>query len=207
MTLIQSKEPEIFPHGWNGRVLLDVSGTELSVTDEQFEQLCYANPDLRLELTSAGKLIVMPPTFPITGKYNADLIGQVWLWNRRTKLGELFDSSTGYNFRELAGGRPSPDVSWVQNSRIEGVELDKFLTVVPDFAIELRSTTDKLDAVQTKMLEYQALGVRLGWLINPQAKQVEIYRVGKEVEVLESPTEVSGEDVLPEFVLDLTTIW
>ena len=95
----------------------------------------------------------------------------------------------------------------MQNSRIEGVELDKFLTVVPDFAIELRSTTDKIDAVQTKMLEYQALGVRLGWLINPQAKQVEIYRVGKEVEVLESPTEVSGEDVLPEFVLDLTTIW
>jgi Uma2 family endonuclease len=207
MTLIQSREPEIFPTEWNGQVLLDVSGTELSVTDEQFEQLCFANPDLRLELTSTGKLIVMPPTFPITGERNADLIVQVGIWNRRTKLGKLFDSSTGYNFRELAGGRPSPDVSWVQNARIEGIELNKFLTVVPDFAIELRSSSDRLSGVQSKMLEYQALGVRLGWLINPQDKQVEIYRVGKEVEVLNAPTEISGEDVLPEFMLDLTTIW
>jgi Uma2 family endonuclease len=207
MILIQSRETEPFDSAPVKPLFLDVSTTQLHVTDEQFEQLCYANPDLRLELTSTGELIVMSPTFPISGKRNADLIGQVWSWNRRMKLGELFDSSTGYNFRALAGGRPSPDVSWIQNSRMEGVELGQFCTVVPDFVIELRSSTDRLSSVQTKMLEYQKLGVRLGWLINPQAKQVEIYRVDKEMELLESPTEVSGEDVLPDFTLDLTTIW
>ena len=207
MTLIQARETDLFDSIQIKPLFLDVSTTRLHVTDEQFEQLCYANPDLRLELTSTGELIVMSPAFPITGERNADLIVQVGIWNRRTKLGRLFDSSTGYNFRALAGGRPSPDVSWIENSRMEGVELGQFCTVVPDFVIELRSSTDRLSAVQTKMLEYQKLGVRLGWLINPQAKQVEIYRVDKEMERLESPTEVSGEDVLPDFILDLTTIW
>ncbi len=207
MTLIQSAEITSFNDRLTKPLLLDVSTTQLHVTDEQFEQLCYANPDLRLELTSTGELIVMSPAFPITGERNADLIVQVGIWNRRTKLGRLFDSSTGYNFRELASGKPSPDVSWIQTDRLEGVELDKFLTVVPDFIIELRSSTDRLSAVQAKMIEYQKLGVRLGWLINPQDLQVEVYRSNNSVEILESPVEVSGEDVLPDFSLDLTTIW
>jgi Uma2 family endonuclease len=188
-------------------ILLNVSTVRLHVTNEQFDRLAQANPDLRLELTADGELIVMPPTFAISGKRNSDLNGQVWAWNRRTKLGEVFDSSNGYDWTAIGSGRYSPDVSWIQNSRLVGVDLEQYLTIVPDFAIELRSTSDRLKDLQAKMQEYTRCGVRLGWLINPQDKQVEIYRLGKAVEVLDSPNSLSGEDVLPEFILDLTTVW
>ncbi|PSB01149.1 Uma2 family endonuclease [Merismopedia glauca] len=188
-------------------ILLDVSTVRLHVTNEQFNRLAQANPDLRLELTPDGELIVMPPTFAISGERNSDLTGQVWAWNRRTKLGKVFDSSTGYDWTGIASGRFSPDVSWIENSRLVGIDLEQYLTIVPDFAIELRSTSDRLSELQAKMREYLRCGVRLGWLINPQDKQVEIYRLGKAVEVLDNAISIGGEDVLPEFVLDLTTVW
>jgi Uma2 family endonuclease len=125
---------------------------------------------------------------------------------RRRLLGRVFDSSTGYDFTAIGGGKPSPDVSWIEKSRLEGISLEKFLVVVPDFMIELRSTTDRLSDVRKKMLEYQRLGVRLGLLINPQDKQVEIYRLGREAEILESPTSVSCEDVLPGLALSMDDI-
>jgi Uma2 family endonuclease len=188
-------------------ILLDVSTVRLHVTNEQFDRLAQANPDLRLELTPNGELIVMPPTFAISGKRNSDLVFQVVAWNRRTKLGEVFDSSTGYDWTAIGSGRYSPDVSWIENSRLVGVDLQKYLTIVPDFAIELRSSSDRLKDVRGKMREYMRCGVQLGWLINPQDRQVEIYRLGKAVEVLDSPISVGGENVLPEFILDLTTIY
>ncbi len=189
-------------------LLLDVSNTTLHVTPEQFDKLCIDNPDLRLELSATGELIVMPPAFAISGEKNGDLFGRVWYWNEQTELGRVFDSSTGYDFTAIGGGKPSPDVSWIEKSRLEGIALDKFLEVVPDLIIELRSTTDRLSAVQAKMLEYQRLGVRLGLLVNPQDKQVEIYRSGQaDIEILEFPMSVSCEDVLPGFVLSLKKIW
>ena len=101
----------------------------------------------------------------------------------------------------------SPDVSWIEKSRLEDISLEQFCPVVPDFIIELRSTTDRLGALQAKMSEYQRLGVKLGLLINPQDKQVEIYQFAQEVKVLESPTSIDCDAVLPGFVLDLTEIW
>jgi Uma2 family endonuclease len=187
-------------------LFLNVSNADLDVTPAQFDRLCQANPDLRLELTSTGKLIVMAPTFGESGEKNVSLIGQVWAWNEGTELGKSFDSSTGYDFLSIGGGRMSPDVSWIQNSRIEGVSLKQFIPVVPDFLVELRSTTDRLGDLRIKMLEYQRLGVRLGLLINPQDKQVEIYRLNTAVEILESPISISCEDVLAGFVLDLKNI-
>jgi Uma2 family endonuclease len=187
-------------------LFLNVNNADLDVTVEQFDRLCRANPDLRLELTSTGKLIVMAPTFGESGARNFSLIGQIWAWNEKTEFGKAFDSSTGYDFLAIGGGRMSPDVSWIQNSRIEGVSLKQFIPVVPDFLIELRSTTDRLGDLRTKMLEYQRLGVRLGLLINPQDKQVEIYRLDTAVEILESPTSIDCGDVLPGFVLDLKKI-
>jgi Uma2 family endonuclease len=187
-------------------LLLDVSNTTLHVTPEQFDLLCIDNRDLRLELSPTGELIVMTPAFPISGKQNADLVIQVGMWNKQTKLGEVFDSSTGYDFTAIGGGKPSPDVSWIEKSRLEGIPLDKFLSVVPDFIIELRSTTDRLNDIKKKMLEYQRLGVRIGLLINPQDKQVEIYRQTQDPEILESPTSVSCEDVLPGLVLSMDDI-
>jgi Uma2 family endonuclease len=188
-------------------LLLNVSGTTLHVTCEQFDELCRKNPDLRLELTANGELIVMAPTFSISGKQNGELFYQVCHWNKQTKLGEVFDSSSGYDFTAIGGGKPSPDVSWIEKSRLEGISLEQFCPVVPDFIIELRSTSDSLIDIQKKMLEYQRLEVGLGLLVNPQNKQVEIYRLGGKIEVLEFPMSVDCDDVLPGFVLSLAEIW
>jgi Uma2 family endonuclease len=188
-------------------LLLDVSDTTLLVTPEQFDVLCANNPDLRLELTPNGELIVMAPAGGETSKKNSRLNLLVGVWNEQTDLGEVFDSSGGYDFTALGGGKPAPDVSWIEKSRLEGVNIVGFIPVVPDFVIELRSATDNLKPLQEKMREYQRLGVRLGLLINPKNKQVEIYRPGQEPEVLEAPTEIDCSEVMPGFILDMKRIW
>jgi Uma2 family endonuclease len=188
-------------------LLLDVTNTTLIVTPEQFDRLCIDNSDLRLELTPNQELIVMAPTGGESGKRNGDLCGQAWYWNRQTDLGEVFDSSTGYDLTELGGGKPSPDVSWIQKSRLEGVNIVGLISVVPDLAIELLSATDSLNTTKTKMDGYQRIGVRLGLLINPKNKQVEIYRPGQEVEILEAPTSIDCSEVMVGFILDLSRIW
>jgi Uma2 family endonuclease len=189
------------------QLLLNVSNTILHITPEEFDSLCLDNPDLRLELTKDKELIVMPPTGGESGKRNGKLFGQTWYWNEQKKLGEIFDSSTGYDFIAIGGGRMSPDVSWIEKSRLESVNIEKFIPVVPNFVIELRSATDSLKRLQEKMLEYQRLKVKLGLLINPQDKQVEIYRLEKNVELLESPKSVDCDWLMPGFYLDLTEIW
>lgn len=176
-------------------------------TSAQFEDICQANRELRLELTSTGELIVLAPTGWGSSKRNLKLIVQVGTWNEQTQLGEAFDSSGGFILPN--GSQRSPDVAWVERSRIEAIDPDpdKFLPLAPDFLIELRSASDSLSKLQAKMQEYQANGVRLGWLIDPQYQRVEIYRLNKETEVLQSPTQLGGEDILTGFVLDLTAIW
>ena len=188
-------------------LLLDVSNTTLTITPAQFDRLCIDNPDLRLELTPDRELIVMAPTFSISGKRNLNLGSQVYVWNEQTELGEAFDSSTGYDFTAIGGGKPSPDVSWIEKSRLEGISLEQLCPVVPDFVIELRSTTDGLTSLQDKMREYQRLGVRLGLLIDPKHTRVEIYRPGQEPEMLESPTEIDCGEVMPGFVLSMSRIF
>jgi Uma2 family endonuclease len=188
-------------------VLLDVSNTTLTVTPEQFDLLCVDNPDLRLELTPDLKLIVMAPADGESSRKNLDLAIDVGIWNRQTNLGEAFDSSGGYDFTALGGGKPAPDVSWIEKSRLEGVNIVGFIPVVPDFVIELRSATDNLKPLQEKMREYQRLGVRLSLLVNPKNKQVEIYRPGQEPETLEAPTEIDCNEVMPGFVLSMSRIW
>jgi Uma2 family endonuclease len=194
--------PEIEPRS----LLLDVSNTVLRVTPEHFDILCQNNPDLRLELSSNGELIVMPPTGGETGEKNFKLAYRVGGWNDRTELGRAFDSSTGYDFTALGGGKLSPDVSWIEKSRLEGIDIRGFIPVVPDFVIELRSNTDKLGNLQAKMHEYRRLGVRLGLLVNPQDRQVEIYRENREVEVLDAPVSVNCDEVMSAFILSLKGI-
>jgi Uma2 family endonuclease len=118
-------------------LLLDISDATLHVTPEQFDLLCSNNPDLRLELTKDGELIVMSPTGGESGRKNLDLTTQIGIWNKKNRLGEAFDSSTGYDFTDLGGGKMSPDVSWIEKSRLVGVDLNRFIPVVPDFVIEL----------------------------------------------------------------------
>lgn len=188
-------------------VSLNIADVRLQVTPEQFDRLCELNPDLRLEVNRDGELIVMPPTGGDTGKRNFKLIVQFGNWVEQNGMGEGFDSSTGYNFTAVGGKNPSPDVSWIERSRLEGVDTSGLIPVVPDFVIELRSKTDLLKDVRAKMEEYRRVGVRLGWLIDPQKRQVEIYRLGRDVEILEAPMTLSGEDVLPGFALDLRSIF
>lgn len=188
-------------------LLLNVSQTTLTVTPEQFDRLCIDNPDLRLELTSDLELIVMAPAGGESGEKNGDLFLDVGIWNRQTNLGRSFDSSTGYDFIALGGGKLSPDVSWIEKSRLEGVNIVGFIPVVPDFVIELRSATDNLKPLQKKMKEYQRLGVRLSLLIDPKHKQVEIYRQGQEPELLASPTEIDCGEVMPGLVLSMSRIF
>jgi Uma2 family endonuclease len=188
-------------------LLLDISNTTLTVTPEQFDLLCVDNPDLRLELTPDLKLIVMAPAGGESSRKNLDLAIDVGIWNRQTNLGEAFDSSGGYDFTALGGGKPAPDVSWIEKSRLEGVNIVGFIPVVPDFVIELRSATDNLKPLQEKMREYQRLGVRLSLLVNPKNKQVEIYRPGQEPETLEAPAEIDCSEVMPGFLLSMSRIW
>jgi len=179
----------------------------VKLTDEQFYQLCLANRDLRLERTAQGELIVMPPTGGETGRRNGDFITDLNLWNRQSKLGFVFDSSTGFKLPN--GATRSPDASWVRQDRWESLtpeQRQKFPPLCPDFVLELRSPSDSLETVREKMQEYLNNGCRLGWLIDPQNQRVEIYRLNQEVEIVRSPTTLSGEDVLPGFVLDLTGI-
>lgn len=184
---------------------ISLNVSEMRLTDEQFQQLCAANPDLRVEVSATGELLIMPLAFGETSYQNSDLNTQLGIWNRKYKLGKLFDSSGGYF---LANGfKPSPDVSWIANERLVGISLKQFIPIAPDFVIELRSTSDRLSIIREKMRAYRENGVRLGWLINPQAKQVEIYRLGQDPEILDAPAQLSGEDVLQNFRLDLTTIW
>jgi Uma2 family endonuclease len=180
----------------------------IKLTSEQFYQLCEENPELKLERNANGELIVMPPTGGETGKRNLTAGAQLWTWNEQTELGEAFDSSTGFTLPNKADR--SPDVSWVEKSRWEALtpeQKDKFIPLCPDFVIELLSPSDSLKKTQEKMQEYIENGCRLGWLINRKKREVEIYRPGQDVEVLQSPLTLSGENVLPGFVLNLQKIW
>jgi Uma2 family endonuclease len=188
-------------------LLLDVSDTTLIVTPEQFDVLCTKNPDLRLELTPSRELIVMAPAGGESSEKNADLVIEVGIWNRQTNLGRVFDSSGGYDFEAFSGGQLSPDVSWIEKSRLEGVNIVKFIPVVPDFVIELRSASDNLKPAQKKMMVYQRVGVRMGLLIDPKKRRVDIYRPGQEVEVLEAPASIDCNEVMPGFILDMSRIW
>jgi Uma2 family endonuclease len=187
-------------------LLLNVSNTMLHVSASEFDSLCLDNPDLRLELSKDQELIVMSPTGGESGEKNLDLITQVGVWNKKTKLGRAFDSSTGYDFTAIDGGKMSPDVSWIEKSRLVEIDITGFIPVVPDFVIELRSQSDRLGVLQSKMLEYQRLGVKLGLLINPQDKQVEVYQLDRETEILDSPTAIECQPLMPGFNLDLTEI-
>lgn len=179
------------------------------LTAQDFAELCQANQELRLERAASGEVIIMPPTFPWTGKQNFGLIGQLWAWSDRTGWGIGFDSSTGFTMPN--GAVISPDASWVSKQRWEALTLsqqqEEFSPLVPDFIVELRSSSDTMKKLRDKMQDYIANGVRLGWLIDSQNKRVEIYRPMQNVQVLDSPANLSGEDVLPEFVLDLNKVW
>ncbi|MGB3207057.1 MAG: Uma2 family endonuclease [Crinalium sp.] len=187
---------------------LTVSLNSLKLTNEQFFQLCQDNRDLRFERNANGDLIIMPPTGGETGNRNGRLTQQLYNWTDVDGTGIAFDSSTGFKLPN--GADRSPDASWISLDRwntLTPEQQSKFIPLCPDFVIELRSPSDNLKTIQEKMQEYLKNGIRLGWLIDRQLRRVEIYRQGQEVEILENPANLSGEDILPGFLLNLALIW
>lgn len=198
------------PQAQTETLLLQLPHTiKLGVTAEQFAALAAVNRDIRLERTSLGELIVNPPTGWETGERNWSISGELYLWWRNAgEPGKAFDSSTGFTLPNSA--ILSPDASWISQPRWDRLtteEKSTFPQICPDFVIELRSSSDTLKSLQAKMKEYIENGAKLGWLINPKRRQVEIYRPKRSVEILENPSELSGEDILPNFVLCLSRIW
>jgi Uma2 family endonuclease len=183
---------------------LKVDLKHVHLSDEQFYQLCITNPDLNIERSAQGVLIVMPPVGGDSGNREMELGTDLTNWNRQTKLGKVFSSST--IFKLPGGGDRSPDAAWVELSRWQALtpeQRQKFPPIAPDFVIELRSRSDSLAMLQEKMQEYMNSGVKLGWLFNPQAQQVEIYRQGQPKAVQSLPAKLSGEPVLPGFSLQV----
>ena len=181
----------------------------LYVTQEQFAILAVANRDLKLERNARGELIVNPPTGWETGQRNLSISGQLYRWYEENEnLGKAFDSSTGFILPN--GATRSPDACWVSQERWDALDAEQkgtFANICPDFVVELRSSSDKLESLQAKMKEYIDNGAKLGWLLDPLLQRVEIYRPDSAVEVLENPDSLSGGKVLPAFVLNLRRVW
>ncbi len=184
---------------------LTLSLDSVDLSDEQFYQLCQNNRELQFELSAKGKLIIMSLVGGESGNREADFIIDLGIWNRQTGLGYTFSSSTVFKLPN--GANRSPNATWIKKERWEALTPEqrrKFPPIAPDFLIELRSATDDLETLREKMQEYMDAGVQLGWLINPQLSQVEIYRQGQDVEVRNLPTQLSGENLLPGFSLSLS---
>ena len=180
----------------------------IDMTEDQFFVFCQRTHDVRIERNAEGEILIMPPTGAATGNRNLELGMQLQLWTKRDGTGIAFDSSTGFYLPNKA--TRSPDASWVLRWRYDQLterEQDRFLPLCPDFAIELKSPSDRIPVLKEKMEEYIDNGLQLGWLIVPPQKTVYIYRPHVPVEVLENSNALSADPVLPGFVLDLSDIW
>jgi Uma2 family endonuclease len=181
---------------------------KLQMTDDEFFDFCQINSELRIERNKSGELLIRPPTGGTTGNRSGSVFGELYIWARQDGTGMCFDSSTGF---KLSMGDKSPDASWIKLERWNALspeQQDKFPPICPNFVVELRSASDNLKPLQEKMQEYmREPGVQLGWLIDCKNPRVYIYRPGLPEECLENPATVSGDPVLPGFVLNMSKIW
>jgi Uma2 family endonuclease len=178
------------------------------MTDQQFADFCAEHPDLFFETTAAGEIIVMPPNFSLTGIRNGEISGQLYAWATRDGRGTAADSSTGFVLPNSA--RRSPDASWTPKDEIRKLpveSLEGYWHLCPAFVIELRSHSDRLPVLRAKMQEYIENGAKLGWMIDPDTRTVEVYRADRDAEILAGVDSVSGEGLVAGFVLDLTRVW
>ncbi len=185
---------------------MNVRRTKL--TEEQFMELCQENPELRLELTAQGELVIMPPTGSEGGWRSGEVFLSLGIWTKQDGTGLSFDSSTGFTLPN--GAIRSPDASWILRERwsaLTKAQREKFAPICPDFVIEVRSLTDRLPDLLEKMQEYLDNGARLGWLIDPIDKRAYLYRPGQPVEILDNPYTLNGDPVLPGFRLNVQELW
>lgn len=189
-------------------LVMRASPTLRQMSDQEFFEFCQLNRDWRIEQTSEGDLIIMPPTGGETGRRNFNLNVLFGIWVEKDGTGVGFDSSTAFILPN--GAKRAPDLAWVKRERWEALtiaERELFPPLCPDFAVELRSRSDALAMLQAKMEECRANGASLGWLIDPLEKQVYIYRPDIEMVCLNNPDTISGEPLLPGFVLELKRLW
>jgi len=189
-------------------IVLNFQDVLEKISDDEFESFCRHNPDVEIELTKEGELVIMPPTGGETGIRNFSLIFEFGKWLEKDKSGVAFDSSTVFVLPN--GAKRSPDLSWTTNERWNALNADekkKFPPLCPDFVVELRSPSDSLKNLQNKLVEYIENGAALGWLIDPLEKKVHVYRPNAEIEILENPKQVSGEPLLKKFVLNVRKLW
>ena len=189
-------------------IVLDFRDVLKKINDDEFEDFCRHNPDVEIELTKEGELIIMPPTGGETGIRNFTLIGNFFNWLEKDKSGVGFDSSTVFVLP--SGAKRSPDLAWAKNEKwnaLSAEEKKKFPPLCPDFVVELRGPSDSLVNLQNKMKEYIENGAALGWLIDPLEKKVHVYRPDAETEVLDNPKQVGGEPLLKGFSLNVKKLW
>ncbi|MDZ8085698.1 MAG: Uma2 family endonuclease [Nostoc sp. DedQUE12b] len=183
--------------------------SSMQMTDEQFFDFCQMNRDLRIERNKFGEISIMPPTGGTTGNRGGNIFGQLWVWSEQNSTGITFDYSTG--FKLSTGANRSPDASWIKLERWNSLspkQQEKFVPICPDFVIELKSPSDNLQTLKEKMEEYMnEPGIQLGWLIDRKQRKVYIYRPGLPEECLNNPASVSGESVLPGFILNMSKVW
>jgi len=178
------------------------------MTDEQFYQFCVLNPELRIERTADKYILIMPPTNSDTGNRNAELVVDVGTWNRKTKSGKIFDSSTGFKLPN--GAERSPDVAWIRNERWQAIpeeQKQRFAPVTPDFIVEIRTGDQNIAYLKDKMEEYMSCGCRLAWLIDPKNRKTWVYYENGDIQTLPFETPLNGGEVLPGFELRLADIF
>ena len=182
--------------------------SHVPMTDDEFVAFCRLYEDCSVECTAEGEILIMPPNYSRTGEQNSEIIFQLALWAKKDRRGRVYDSSAG--FRLPNGARRSPDASWIRKDRVAALPREqqkRFYYLCPDFVIELRSPTDRINRLKKKMEEYMANGAELGWLIDPEKRTVLIYRLGGATECIVSPERISGEGPVAGFVLELADIW
>ena len=183
--------------------------SSMQMTDEQFFEFCQVNRDLRIERNKFGELVIMPPTGSETGNREVNISGQLWVWSEQDGTGITFSSNTG--FKLSTGAERSPDASWIKLERWNSLSPEqqrKFAPICPDFVVELKSSSDNLQTLKEKMEEYMnEPGIQLGWLIDRKQRKVYIYRPELSEECLDNPATVSGELVLPRFILNMSKVW
>ena len=175
------------------------------LSDDEFFELCQANPALNFERNAHHEIIIMPPAGSESSESSGESYGQVWLWNRRTKLGHVYESSAGFKLPDSSVR--SPDVAWLSQGKwatLMPEQRRKFPPVCPEFMMEIKSPSDELGVLQAKMENYLSNGMLLGFLLDVEAETAYVYRAGQPAATVQGyDQELSGEPVLPGFQLDL----
>ena len=180
----------------------------IEMTEEQFDEFCALNDDIRIERTAYGELELMPPAYSDTGSKELDIAAELRSWARQDGGGVTFGPSAGFTLPN--GAVRSPDAAWIPRSRLAELTPEQrsgFAHICPDFVIELRSRSDRLSVLRAKMDEYIENGARLGWLLDPLDRRVYVYRPNSEVGILENPESVAAEPELRGFTLSLEDVW